>query len=89
MVVCDGALAAAVLTVRRGSWENAPDCPYIIEVFTTPGQRRRGLARATMQATMATLHAAGERQVALTVASENGPALALYRALGFAEADGA
>lgn len=89
LVFCDDALVAAVLTVRRASWEDAPACPYLIEAFTAPDQRRRGLARAAVVTAVAELFAAGERQVALTVAAENGPALALYRAVGFADAEGA
>ena len=85
----DDDLAAAVLTVRRAIWEDAPACAYIIEAFTAPDQRRRGLARAAVTAALAALSAAGERQVALTVAAENGPARALYHALGFAEVEGA
>lgn len=88
VVLCDDALVAAVLTVRRASWEDAPACPYIIEVFTAPEQRRRGLARAVVQAAMAKLHESGEQQVALTVEAENSPALALYASLGFREATG-
>lgn len=85
----DDALVAAVLTVRRANWEDAPACPYLIEAFTAPDQRRRGLARAAVVTAVAALCAAGERQVALTVAAENDPALALYRAVGFADAEGA
>ena len=42
-----------------------------------------------MTAALAALSAAGERQVALTVTAENAPALALYQAMGFADAEGA
>ncbi|MDQ2655716.1 MAG: GNAT family N-acetyltransferase [Chloroflexota bacterium] len=88
VVLRDDDLVAAVLTVRRGSWEHAPDCPYIIEVFTAAAQRRRGLARAAIQAAMAVLHAAGETRVALTVEDTNAPARALYHSLGFVGVEG-
>lgn len=56
-------------------------------LLSFPEQRWLGLAWAAMA--IVTLHADGERQVALTVATGNGPALALFRALGSEEADGA
>lgn len=87
VVIRQGALVAAVMTVRRANWEEAPDCPYLIEVFTAPAHRRRGLARAALKAAAIALGAAGETRAALTVADDNAPALALYRTLGFVEAE--
>ena len=89
VVCCDGTFAMAVLSVRRGRWDNAPDCPFIIEVITALEHRRRGLARTALLAAMTVMHAAGEQRVALTVRDENTPAVALYRSLGFVEVEGA
>ena len=88
VVRSDDVLVAVVLTVRRANWEGAPADRYIIEAFTAADQRR-GPARSAMTAALAALSAAGERQVALTVTAENAPALALYQAMGFADAEGA
>lgn len=89
VVRSDDVLVAVVLTVRRANWEGAPADRYISEAFTAADQRRRGPARSAMTAALAALSAAGERQVALTVTAANAPALALYRAKGFADAEGA
>lgn len=83
LAVEGGDLVAAVLTVRRANWENAPDCPYIIEVFSDPARRRQGLARAALVAALQALAAAGESRAGLSVDAENAPAVALYGSLGF------
>ena len=46
-----------------------------------------GLARVALVAAAASLQAAGEQAVALTVSEDNVPARALYAALGFRERD--
>jgi N-alpha-acetyltransferase 10/11 len=79
----DGELAGAVLTVRRPSWENAPDCPWLIDVFTDPLYRRAGIARVLIGAACRVIGAAGETRVGLTVEDENDPAVGLYWSLGF------
>lgn len=79
----NGEPVCAVMTVRRAPWDDTPPCPFIIEVFTDPTHRGRGLARAALVETLATLHAAGEAEAALRVDAENASALALYESLGF------
>lgn len=74
---------AVVQTVRRASWEGAPDLPWIIEAFTAPRHRRLGVARSLLAATCRVLEAGGERSVGLTVDQTNIPAVTLYRSLGF------
>jgi N-alpha-acetyltransferase 10/11 len=76
----DGELAGAVLTVRRPSWENAPDCPWLIDVFTDPFVRRAGIARALISTACGAIP---EARVGLTVDDDNHAAIALYRSLGF------
>lgn len=73
-------LVGALLVVERAPWPDTPDCPFVIELFTAPEHRRRGLARALLAGVLAVTD---RREVALRVSADNGPALALYRDLGF------
>jgi N-alpha-acetyltransferase 10/11 len=78
-----GELAAAVQTVRRPSWEGAPDCPWLIDVFTDPRHRRAGIASALIGAACRVMGSAGEPRVGLTVDDGNVAAVSLYKSLGF------
>ncbi len=81
-------LVAVVQAVRRPSEElmpDAPDCPWLIEVFTDPRHRRTGFARGLMAAACEVMEAAGEGRVGLTVDDNNIPAVALYKSLGFSK----
>lgn len=77
-------LAGAVQSVRRPSWPDAPDCPWLIDVFTDPRYRRTGIAGGLIAAACRAMRAAGEQRIGLTVDDGNDAALALYRSLGFA-----
>ena len=82
-------LVAVVQTVHRPSRDSmpgAPDCPWLIDVFTDPRYRRAGLARGLIAVACEVMQAAGEDRVGLTVDGDNIPAVTLYRSLGFAEA---
>ena len=57
---------------------------YVYAFGVVPEQRRRGVGRAVLAEVIARLRDEGWRRVALEVESENAPALALYRSLGFA-----
>jgi N6-L-threonylcarbamoyladenine synthase len=60
-----------------------PDVWHLMDLAVAPGRRRRGVGRALLRAFLAT--AAGERRgVLLEVRHGNAPAIALYRAEGFA-----
>jgi ribosomal protein S18 acetylase RimI-like enzyme len=83
LVLHGAEVVAAVMTVRRATWDDVPDCPFIIELFTARSHRRRGIARHLVTSTMTTLRAAGESAVALRVGSANTAARGLYTALGF------
>jgi N-alpha-acetyltransferase 10/11 len=74
---------AAVLTVQRAPWPDTPDCPFIIEAFTARAHRRRGLARALVTIASGETSRRGDPCIGLRVASDNTPALRLYRSLGF------
>jgi N-alpha-acetyltransferase 10/11 len=81
----EGVPVAAVMTVRRAPWTDVPPCPFVIETFTSRPHRRLGLARLLLAHTMETIAVEGERQLALRVATDNAPALQLYRDLGFVQ----
>jgi GNAT superfamily N-acetyltransferase len=73
-------LVGAILVVDRAPWPDTPDGPFIIELFTAPTHRRRGIARLLLSTCAATT-------VALRVEDNNLPARTLYKNLGFLEID--
>ena len=79
----DGRIVSAIMTVRRAPWEDAGDCPFIIELFTDREHRRQGLARLLVRQAMSVAAAAGHDRLQLRVAEDNAAAAALYRSLGF------
>lgn len=79
----DGRLVAALLTVRRAPWDDTPDGPFITDVFTDPGFRRHGLARALVARCLDAVHRSAHQRVALRVESENAAAVHLYQGFGF------
>lgn len=80
-----GRVAAAVMTVRRAPWDDTPDGPFIIELFTDPDHRRRHLARDLVELVLVEASAQGESVVGLRVSSDNDAAIRLYRGLGFVD----
>jgi N-alpha-acetyltransferase 10/11 len=72
-------LIGAVLVVDRAPWPDTPDCPFVIEAFTAPTWRRKGLASALLTECMAQ----SPGRFALNVLPDNTAALKLYEALGF------
>lgn len=81
----DEQLVASIQIVRRAPWKDTPDCPFVIELFTAPGHRRLGLARALLMQAMKTVMEEQHKHLALQVDEENVPALKLYRSVGFDE----
>jgi ribosomal protein S18 acetylase RimI-like enzyme len=79
----EGRLVAALLAVHRAPWDDTPDGPFITDLFTDPGFRRRGLGRVLIARCLAAVHRSARRCVALRVESENAPAVHLYQSLGF------
>ncbi len=75
----DGELAAVCLA------QTAADEIEIVTLATSPADRRRGLARHLLQALLSRAGERGAARVLLDVASDNLPAQALYRGLGFEE----
>jgi GNAT superfamily N-acetyltransferase len=82
-----GRPVAVVQTVHRPAMEDAPDCPWLIEVFVDPDYRRAALARSLLVRACAVVADAGEQHIGLTVDTDNHPAVTLYRSLGFVEAN--
>jgi [ribosomal protein S18]-alanine N-acetyltransferase len=82
----DGALVAAVLTVDSPPWDDVADLVFIIDLFTAPALRGRGIAGALMRTALAAV--AASREVGLRVDSENEPAVRLYHTLGFRDRTG-
>ncbi len=60
----------------------------IADVAVAPDHRRRGLGRALTACALRELHARGARSVSLSVASDNGAAIALYRSFDFRPGQG-
>lgn len=77
VLVRSGGLRSATLVTRY------QDRPFVAFTFTDPAFGRQGLARACMQAAMASLVDLGERELRLVVTRANEPAVRLYDALGF------
>lgn len=75
-------IVAAVMTVARAPWDDTPDCPFVIELFTDRRHRRRGLAADLVRRAASSL-GPGDTSIALRVAADNTAALALYERLGF------
>jgi len=69
-------MVGAILVVERAPWPDTPDCAFIIELFTAPSHRHRGIARLLLSGCSA-------EHVALRVDADNESALSLYRGFGF------
>ena len=78
-----GQVAGLVLTVRRAPWPDTPSGPFIIDLFTTPAHRRRGLARYLLHQAMAGTQPPEETVIGLRVEIDNTTAQHLYRSAGF------
>jgi ribosomal protein S18 acetylase RimI-like enzyme len=79
-----GDIAAAVLTVGGAPWEDVPPGAFVIDLFTDPAHRRRGLARWLLQRAIGSLPSSFDGgPISLRVETENQPAIALYTAEGF------
>lgn len=83
VVEVEGRIVSAVMTVHRAPWNDIPDCPFIIELFTARDYRRKGLAQLVLDRCLITVMAAGESAVALRVDRDNAPARRLYESFGF------
>jgi ribosomal-protein-alanine N-acetyltransferase len=67
--------------------ESVPGEGYISDVAVHPAYQRRGLGEALLRWALASFRAQGLERAALTVSTDNGGAIALYRKLGFVTAE--
>jgi len=74
--------AAGFLHVRLD-----PPTGYVSDVAVHPDYQRRGLGEALLRWALGWFRQQGLRSAALTVNTDNAPAIALYRKLGFAPAE--
>lgn len=75
-----GALVAAISIERQP--DASPDVVHIASLVVAPTHLRRGVGRQLVQSVIA---AHGRRDITVSTAVRNMPALALYAELGFAE----
>jgi ribosomal protein S18 acetylase RimI-like enzyme len=78
----DPPMGVAQLRYRYGVWWDAEDCA-LEDLFVRADARGTGLGRALVDAVIERARARGCRRIELDTGEENGPALALYRSLGF------
>ncbi|MGH9465812.1 MAG: GNAT family N-acetyltransferase [Terriglobales bacterium] len=88
----DASASFLARSLRRGELEGMvlasrvkPDVAHITQICVLPERQRRGLGRALLARTLASLRNQGLRAVTLTVTSENASALTLYRDCGFVD----
>jgi N-alpha-acetyltransferase 10/11 len=85
LVACDSEqrLVSTIQVVRRAPWDDTPPGPFVIELFTSPDHRRRGLGRHLLIEALRGATESAETVIGLRVESENIAAASLYRELGF------
>jgi GNAT superfamily N-acetyltransferase len=77
VAVREGRVVSATLVTR---WQARP---FVAFTFTHPSFARQGLARATLERSMALLRRDGETELRLVVTLANDPARRLYESLAF------
>lgn len=83
LVAEDEALPGSPVVAFVNYWLVADEI-HVLNVATDPEHRRKGHARALIEALLAAARAGGARTVLLEVRASNRPAIALYEAFGFA-----
>jgi ribosomal protein S18 acetylase RimI-like enzyme len=77
-------LGVAQLRFRFGIWRAGGDC-LVEDLYVDEGARRRGVARALLEAATERALERGCRRMELDVSEANDAGLALYRSFGFHE----
>lgn len=94
MVAWDGAMPVArgmVLFPAHAEWSISglrERCAEVRDVSVVPSHRRRGIARSMMAQMERAARDAGTGRIGLSVSADDGPARALYEALGYRHAHG-
>jgi ribosomal protein S18 acetylase RimI-like enzyme len=84
----DPALGLALLRIRPSLWAKATDA-YLEELYVVPEQRRQGMGRALLEASIEAARAAGANHFELTTGESDTEARALYESRGFTNHEGA
>lgn len=83
----DRQVAGYLVATFTFSMEYGGSSAFIDDLFIRPAFRRRGLARAALEAALAECRARGVQAVHLEVGGENDPARQLYDQVGFEASD--
>ena len=78
-------IVGALLTVTEAPWDQTPEGPFIIELFTDPDVRGGGVARALIERALEAMAGDGARSAGLRVLAENTRAQEFYRSVGFVD----
>jgi len=74
---------AGVIGYTIGGKSSSGAVGWVLSIAVNPSHRRKGVARALMEALAERLDDAGASSIRLTVEPDNGPAIAAYLRLGF------
>ncbi len=77
----------ALFRLRPSLWAKAGDA-YLEELYVVPEQRRRGIGRALLEASIETARQAGANHFELTTGETDKEARALYESRGFTNREG-
>ena len=89
LIECDGVPVGHIVLSLRFTMEFGGLSGYIDDLFVRPTHRRRGAARAGLEALFAECHRRGCRSIHVEVSSDNEAANVLYRRYGLVLGDDA
>jgi GNAT superfamily N-acetyltransferase len=84
----DPPLGFALFRLRPSLWAKANDT-YLEELYVVPAQRRKGIGRALLEASIETAREAGANHFELTTGETDEEARALYESRGLTNREGA
>lgn len=84
----DPPLGFALFRLRPSLWAKAADA-YLEELYVVPEQRRKGIGRALLEASIEAAREAGANHFELTTGETDKEARALYESRGFTNHEGA